>query len=159
MLKRLLVPLLLIALFGCSSNDEVKEDEPLDITTQLDEVKSLVEQNELQTALELLRELEFVLSEENEEDLLKQVQAEIEHVKQLITNEKEQTNQLAKVLIDISDRYGFIPQNHQFHDFLGDMAFGIVHAQLIDFNNDGQNELYVLFRSTEYANDVFTHRI
>src|SRR5690606_26811798 len=37
-------------------------------------------------------------------------------------------------------------------------GLGIVYADLIDFNNDGRSELYVLFRSSDYASDELSHR-
>lgn len=153
MKKLLVVPLLLGLLYGCS-NDELKEE----VALQLNEAKSFVEKNELQSALEILGKLENTLNEANEEKLLTEVQNEIKHVKTLIAEEQEHSNQLAKLLIGISDHYGYVSENHQFHDSLGDLAFGIVHAQLLDFNNDGRDELYVLFRSSNYANDELSHR-
>lgn len=153
MKRLLLIPLLLFLLFGCSNNELVEN-----VTVQLDEAKSLVAEKELQKALKLLNELEIKLADEKEEKLLADVQVEIERVKSLIAEERSYNNQLAKVLIDIYNSYGIIPENHQFHDSLGDLGFGIVYSQLIDFDHDGRNELYVLFRSSSYAGDELSHR-
>ena len=148
-----MILLLVFILFGCS-NKELLEL----VTVQLDEAKSLVEQKDLPEALKILEELEIILSEEKEDEYLSEVQQEIQRVKDLIRKEREQNSLLAKVLIDISDDYGYIPTNHQFHDVLGDLGLGIVYADLIDFNNDGRSELYVLFRSSDYASDELSHR-
>lgn len=110
MKKWFIIPILLIALFGC--NDENTEP-PTDKETPVEE--------------------------EN------------------IQNIKEQ-QQLAKVLIELVETYGMIHPNIEFHEPLGDLAFGVIFADLIDFDNDGQKELYVLFRSSEYANDSYEHR-
>lgn len=147
------MPLLAVLLYGCGG-EKIKHE----YETQLNEVKSLASDNLLLPALEILLDLENTLVEEGDEDLLLDLELEIEYIESLIEEEFKVDPQLAKVLIDIADNYGFIREDIRFHDPLDDFTVGIIYARLIDFNNDGQDELYVLFRSSQYADDDYIHR-
>ncbi|MGM9950522.1 MAG: hypothetical protein ACI33P_10340 [Lysinibacillus sp.] len=62
--------------------------------------------------------------------------------------------QLLDVLEDVAYRFGVMKNNSSFQDGL----YGLAHAGLIDVNQDGQDELYMLFRSSSYHKDELEHR-
>ncbi|WP_431027817.1 hypothetical protein [Lysinibacillus sp. LZ02] len=62
--------------------------------------------------------------------------------------------QLGKVLEQIAQRFGTMPNNATYYN----NGFGLVHAGLMDINQDGQNEMYILLKGSPYANAELTHR-
>ncbi len=88
-----------------------------------------------------------------------ELQEEISKVEEIqITPNPKENQQLANVLIQLYKTYGVISSNHEYHDRKGDLVVGLVFADLIDFNKDGQKELYVLFKSGYLMKDGFSHR-
>lgn len=59
--------------------------------------------------------------------------------------------QLSKIIGEIVDKFGFLPNGHTFYD--NPHTAGLVYAELFDANADGQEELYVLIKSNSYIND------
>lgn len=72
----------------------------------------------------------------------------------LTADEIKQKQQLLDVLEGVAYRFGIMADNKSFHD----NYYGLAHAKLIDVNQDGQDELYMLFRSSSYHMDELEHR-
>ncbi|WP_404427011.1 hypothetical protein LG296_12740 [Ureibacillus chungkukjangi] len=106
---------------------------------------------------------------ENEEKT-EQQQDNIEEVEQVgrddeqtepvpANKEQQQANKkLSETLTNLYRKYGVIHPNHKYEEKLGDLYVGIVYSQLIDFDNDGQEELYILMKSSQYMNEELEHR-
>lgn len=62
--------------------------------------------------------------------------------------------QLGDVLEQIAQRLGTMPNNSAYYS----NGFGLVHANLIDLNQDGQNEMYVLLKGFSYFDEELAHR-
>ena len=62
--------------------------------------------------------------------------------------------QLGEVLEQTIQRVGTMPNNVTYYSH----GFGLVHADLIDLDQDGQNEMYVLLKGTPYFEDPLAHR-
>ncbi|MEO4054491.1 hypothetical protein [Solibacillus sp. CAU 1738] len=61
------------------------------------------------------------------------------------------SEQLSKVMGELVNKFGFLPNGHTFYD--NPHAVGLVYAELFDANADGQEELYVLIKSSSDIND------
>ena len=72
----------------------------------------------------------------------------------LAAEETKQRQQLLDVLEDVAYRFGVVANNSTFQDSL----YGLAHAGLIDVNQDGQEELAMLFGSSSYHEDELEHR-
>lgn len=68
--------------------------------------------------------------------------------------EIKQRQQLLGVLEDVAYEFGVVTDNSSFSD----SRYGLAHADLIDINQDGQDELYMLFRGSRHHESVFDHR-
>lgn len=80
----------------------------------------------------------------NEEQLNEKRQEELE-------KKIKQNHQLANLITDVVSRYGIVSKNYEYQDnYL--IELGLVYADLIDFNNDGQDELYLLMTGSEFFN-------
>ena len=119
---------MLLLLAGCT--DELEQEEITDEQQEIiEDVKEPIEQ---------------------EDELNEQVEVNIE---QQIANK-----QLSEVLTNLYRKYGIIQANHQYDEQKGNLYVGIIYSQLLDFDNDGQKELYVLMKSSEYMNEKLKHR-
>lgn len=64
--------------------------------------------------------------------------------------------QFTAVIEDIANRYSFLRNNHTYYS--DPHEIGIVYSELLDFDADGQDELYILFKSSAYMNDPLKER-
>ncbi|PYF08913.1 hypothetical protein [Ureibacillus chungkukjangi] len=74
------------------------------------------------------------------------------------TEQQQANKKLSETLTNLYRKYGVIHPNHKYEEKLGDLYVGIVYSQLIDFDNDGQVELYILMKSSQYMNEDLEHR-
>ncbi|MGM9944873.1 MAG: hypothetical protein ACI33M_08020 [Lysinibacillus sp.] len=87
-----------------------------------------------------------------EEDVAQTPDASTEEIEQPTVSTSQQ--QLGDVLEHIAQRLGTMPNNTSYYSH----GFGLVHADLIDLDQDGQNEMYVLWKGTPYFEEELTHR-
>lgn len=135
---------MLLALYGCQNNSKELQ------RSQLEEAKTQLQQNDLQAAQSTLSTLK---DEIKDEELLK----EFEGLQKELTTKKGLNEQYAKLLIDLTERYGIVPKNLEYYDGMG-YLWGVIHSELIDFNGDGQQELYILLKNSDYVSDEYAHR-
>ena len=91
-----------------------------------------------------------------EEDVAQTPDANTEEIEQqeeqpTVSNSQQQ---LGDVLEQIAQRLGTMPNNTSYYSH----GFGLVHADLIDLNQDGQNEMYVLLKGSPYFEEGLSHR-
>lgn len=72
----------------------------------------------------------------------------------LTEDEIKHRQQLLDVLEDVAYRYGVMTNNASFQD----SGYGLAHAELVDVNQDGRDELAMLFGSSSYQEDELDHR-
>jgi hypothetical protein len=72
----------------------------------------------------------------------------------LTEKEIKQNQQLLDVLENVSYEFGVVTDNASFSD----SRYGLAHADLIDVNQDGQDELYMLFRGSRHHESELEHR-
>lgn len=135
---------MLLAMYGCQDNSKELQ------RNQLDEAKTQLQQNDLQSAQTTLSTLK---DEIKDEELIK----EFEGLQKELTTKKGLNEKYSKLLIELIESYGIVPKNLEYYQGLGHL-WGVVHSELIDFNGDGQQELYVLLKSSEYLTDEYAHR-
>ena len=91
-----------------------------------------------------------------EEDVAQTPDANTEEIEQqeeqpTVSNSQQQ---LGAVLEQIAQRLGTMPNNTSYYSH----GFGLVHADLIDLDQDGQNEMYVLLKGSPYFEEGLSHR-
>lgn len=69
----------------------------------------------------------------------------------------ENNENIAKVLKEIRDTYGFIGDKKGFYDN-EEWDIGFIHGQIFDFNNDNSKELAVLFKPSDFHETSLSHR-
>lgn len=91
--------------------------------------------------------------EAEENEAVEEQQTEVPE-ERLTEGEIKQRQQLLGVLEDVAYEFGVVTDNSSFSD----SRYGLAHADLIDINQDGQDELYMLFRGSRHHESVFGHR-
>ena len=77
--------------------------------------------------------------------------------KEAVHQQQQQTNeQYYNVLIEAVDSFGY-PKDGML-SFQNEYESGVLHAELVDFNNDGIDELYLLMRNAGYITTDYEHR-
>ena len=80
-----------------------------------------------------------------DENEVRQEETKIGKTKE-ITDELKASHRMAGYkLMDIIDTYGYVPDLADF--YLSEYDHGLVYAKLVDFNKDGKDELFVLFKA------------
>ena len=59
-------------------------------------------------------------------------------------------------LQELVDYYGYVPDLTEF--YINQYEFGVVYAKLIDFNQDGVDELFVIVKGNSYLSSSLSHR-
>lgn len=148
----------ILTLWGCTDTTDLQQEQFTQYTESYEEAMELVVQNEWQSAKTILIDLEKSLNSlETASPLLEDVKNELAKVEDQLSVQQVNNQQLANVITDLYSRYGIVPENHEYHA-RGELLMGLVYSDLIDFNQDGQDELYVLFKSSEYMNDELERR-
>ena len=75
---------------------------------------------------------------------------------QQLTEQQKVHQQLSDVLLDIVETYGIMEDKMEY--FNAEYESGVVYTSLVDFDTDGTNELYVLFKSSSYQDASYEHR-
>ena len=78
--------------------------------------------------------------------------SDTEEIEQIVVSKTKQ--QLGEVLEQTAQRLGTMPNNTSYYN----NELGLAHAGLIDLNQDGQNELYMLLKGSPYYEDELSHR-
>lgn len=91
---------------------------------------------------------------EAEEKQPVQKESEIQEKPELTEAEIKHKQQLLDVLEGVAYGFGVVPDRSSFSD----SRYGLAHAELVDVNQDGQDELYMLFRGSPHHKDELDHR-
>ena len=81
---------------------------------------------------------------------------EEQNIKNTIVDKAKVNEQFNRVLVDLLENYDFMYNNHYYYKF--EFQNGVIYADLIDFDQNGQDELYVIFQSGGYTEDAYSHR-
>lgn len=104
----------------------------------------------------LLALLMYGCSHQSKEDLVATNVNEQEGASEIVDEKQLIERQLYEKLSEAVDTLGFTYDMHTFAENAYDR--GVLYAELVDFDNDGVNEVYAFMKGSDYPSSAYTHR-